>query len=152
MLLSAMGCAASDLSGLRYAGATGADLLLRFAAAATTDTSLSALAARLRLPPRCGAALRRLRDAAALFGAASTRSSQPRLTEIELRLWLAGGGFSASESDRIVKLIWSLAAGISNSRPSSGGAAFLTFWEWAAGFQWVAHALEIYGVDWRAAI
>jgi hypothetical protein len=44
-----------------------------------------------------------------------------------------------------VKLIWGLVVG-------NKDAAFITCWEWVVGWQWVTHALEVYGVDWRSAL
>ncbi|KAI8471008.1 MAG: hypothetical protein J3K34DRAFT_520909 [Monoraphidium minutum] len=148
-LLSELGWEPCDLAGIRRAGTTGAELLLLASAAATSDPACSALAARLRAPPhKARRGLRRLRDAAGLFDAIAVRAAQPRLSEVQLRLWLAGSGASPSEAERIVKLVWTLVA----AGGGGGGARAVTFWEWAAGFQWVTHALEIYGIDWRRAL
>ena len=77
-----------------------------------------------------------------LYDAIATRVAQPRLTDIELRLWLAGQGCSSSEASRVMKLLRSLVMNDEN-------APFITSWEWAMGWTWVMHALEVYGVDWR---
>jgi hypothetical protein len=86
-----------------------------------------------------------IQEAAALYDQIATRIAQPRISEVELRLWLAGQGCSSSETERVLKLLRSLVL-------RDPAAMFVTFWEWAAGWQWVVHALEVYGVDWRGAI
>lgn len=99
---------------------------------------------------------RLLQQSVALYDAVATRCMQPRLSEIELRLWLVGQGCSAGEAGRVLKLMRSLVvAGGSSSRgsgsSSSVGACWVTAWHWVVGWQWVTHALEVYGVDWRGA-
>lgn len=140
----------SDLRTLRRNRTTGAELMLTLAATAGARRGSSPpccleLAAALGLSPHKARRLRRLGDAAALFDAAATRPSQGRLSEVELRLWLAGSGCGASEVARVLKLLRSLVA-------RDEGAAFVTFWQWAAGWGWVTHALGTYGVDWRRAL
>ncbi|GBF90854.1 hypothetical protein Rsub_03708 [Raphidocelis subcapitata] len=147
-LLGEMGFdAASDLRALRRGGTTGAELLAELAAAsALGEPGWASLGARLGLPPHRARRLRRLADAAALFDAVAARAGQGRISEIELRLWLAGSGCSPSEVERVLRLLRRLVA------RGDGGAQFLTFWEFAAGWPWVTHALEAYGVDWRGAL
>jgi len=144
-LLADMGWEQSDLRGLRRCGTTGAELLLQLTAAAAADPACADLATRLRMPQHKARRLRRLVDTTALYDAVATRAAQPRLSEIELRLWLAGSGCSASEVARVLKLLCSLVA-------RDEGAAFVTYREWAVGWQWVTHALEVYGLDWRVAL
>jgi hypothetical protein len=86
-----------------------------------------------------------LQEAAALYDCVATRCAQPRLSEVEVRLWLAGQGCRAAETERVLKLLRSLVS-------RGAESPWFTFWEWAAGWQWVTHALEVYGVDWRAAV
>lgn len=76
-----------------------------------------------------------------LYDAVATRVAQPRLTDIELRLWLAGQGCSSTEASRVMKLLRSL---VMNAE-----APFISAWEWAVGWTWVMHALEVHGVEWR---
>jgi hypothetical protein len=140
-----MGWEPSDLRGLRRADTTGAELLLQLTAAAASDPACRDLALRLRVPQHKARRLRRLVDATALFDAVATRAAQPRLSEVELRLWLAGSGCSAAEVARVLKLLCSLVA-------RDEAAAFITYREWAVNWQWVTHALEVYGLDWRAAL
>lgn len=107
--------------------------------------STAALAARLGVPPHKARRLRRVGDAAALFDAIATRRAQPRVSEIELRLWLAGSGCSAAEVSRVLRLLRGLVA-------RDEGADFVTCWEFVAEWPWVTHALEVYGIDWRTAL
>lgn len=144
-LLEEMGWAPSDLRGMRTAGTTGADLMLLLAAHAP-DPSLSHLAAHLRMPPHKARRLRRVADAVVLFNAISDRPCQPRLSEVELRVWLAGSGCCGPEAGWVVKLLRALVAA-----GEGAGTGRVTFWEWAVGWQWVTHAMEVYGVDWRSA-
>jgi hypothetical protein len=83
-----------------------------------------------------------LQEAVALYDAIATRVAQPRLTEVELRLWLAAQGCDCSDASRTIKLLKSLVLADPDSH--CFGA-----WEWAAGWTWVQHALEVHGVSWR---
>jgi hypothetical protein len=74
----------------------------------------------------------------ALFDSIATRVCQPRLSDIELRLWLAAQGCSSSEAGRVVALLRNLLL--------SDPDAPMTAWEWAAGFTWVQHAFEVFGI------
>ncbi|GBF91744.1 hypothetical protein Rsub_04048 [Raphidocelis subcapitata] len=145
-LLEAMGFDPFDLSGLRRARTTGAELCLDLAAAAASDPPFMALAAHLGLPSHKARRLRKLLDATALYDAVATRAAQPRLSGFELRAWLAGSGCSAGEVTRVMRLLGALVA------RDGGEADAVTFWEWCVGWAWVTHALEVYGVDWRAAL
>ncbi|KIY94816.1 hypothetical protein MNEG_13148 [Monoraphidium neglectum] len=106
---------------------------------------MSRVAALLSVPPHKARRLRRVGDAAALFDAIATRPAQPRVSEVELRLWLAGSGCSASEVERVLRLLRGLVA-------RDEGAEFLTCWQFVAGWPWVTHALEVYGIDWASAL
>jgi hypothetical protein len=68
--------------------------------------------------------------------------AQPRLSEVEVRLWLATQGCGCSEASRTLKLLKSLVLTDPDSRTFSA-------WEWAAGWSWVQHALEVHGLSWR---
>lgn len=80
-----------------------------------------------------------LQDAVSLYDAIATRVAQPRLTEVELRLWLAAQGCCSSEAGRVLKLLRNLVL-------SDPDAPCFSAWEWAAGWTWVQHAFEVYGV------
>lgn len=97
------------------------------------------------MTPKLARRLRRLGDATALFDAVASHPAQPRLTEIELRLWLVGSGCTVSEAGRAARLMMGLVAG-------DDAAGRVTFWEWAVGWRWVTHALEVFGIDWRSAL
>lgn len=84
-------------------------------------------------------------DAARLYDTIAARACQGKLTDVELRLWLAAQGCSASESGRVMKLLRSLV--VASGDPY---APAVCMWDWAVGWSWVMHALEVYGVDWRA--
>jgi hypothetical protein len=142
-----MGFDPFDLAGLRRARVAGAELCIDLAAATASDPPFAALAARLGLPSHKARRLRRLLDATALFDAVAARAAQPRLCGSELRAWLAGSGCSPCEVGRVMRLLGALVA-----RGGGGGAEWVTFWEWCVGWAWVTHALEVYGVDWRAAL
>eukprot|EP00878_Enallax_costatus_P031515 GHUV01034466.1.p1 GENE.GHUV01034466.1~~GHUV01034466.1.p1 ORF type:complete len:102 (+),score=27.59 GHUV01034466.1:550-855(+) len=83
-----------------------------------------------------------LQDALRVYDAIATRVAQPRLTDIELHLWLVSQGCSTSEASRIMKLLRSLVMNDENA-PS------ISSWEWCVGWTWVMHAMEVYGVNWR---
>jgi hypothetical protein len=107
------------------------------------DTSIAALA---MIPLGRARRLARLfQQSTALFDTVATRTLQPRLSEVELRLWLVGQGCGAGEAGRVLKLMRSLVMA------APGTAGWVTAWEWVVGWQWVTHALEVYAVDWRAA-
>jgi hypothetical protein len=90
----------------------------------------------------CVLAALQLQDAMRLYDAIATRVAQPRLTDIELRLWLAGQGCSSGEAGRVMKLLRSLVM-------NDAEAPYVSAWEWSVGWTWVMHALEVYGVEWR---
>jgi hypothetical protein len=143
-LLGACGWDAADLRGLRRARVTGGELLLRLAAA---GPSAAQLGAGLGLPPSKAARLRRrLAPAAALFDAVAPRRAAPALSDADLAAWLAGAGVSPAAALRALRLLQRLVP-----RPARRGGGF-TFAEWAAGWPWVVHALEVHGVPWRAAL
>lgn len=77
-----------------------------------------------------------------LYDAIATHVCQSKLTDVELRLWLAAQGCSRSEASRVMKLLRSLVM-------SDPEAPFISAWDWAVGWTWVMHALEVYGLDWR---
>lgn len=107
------------------------------------DSSIAALAL---IPLGRARRLARLfQQSTALFDSIAVRTLQPRLSEVELRLWLVGQGCSGAEAGRVLKLMRSLVM----SAP--GTAGWVTAWEWVAGWQWVVHAMEVYAVDWRTA-
>jgi hypothetical protein len=151
MLLD-MGWEPTDLRGLRRDATTGAELVLQLAAATASDPACADLAARLRMPRHKARRLRRIVDATALFDAVAPRPGQGRLSELELRLWLAGSGCSAAEVGRVLRLLASLvvrgAPGGGDGIPEAG----VTFRQWAVGWPWVTHALEVYGLNWRNAL
>lgn len=84
-----------------------------------------------------------LQEAVGLYDAIATRVAQPRISEVELRLWLAAKGCDCADASRTIKLLKSLVLADPDSH--CFGA-----WEWAAGWTWVQHALEVHGVSWRA--
>jgi hypothetical protein len=83
-----------------------------------------------------------LQESVALYDAIATRVAPPRLTEVELRLWLAAQGCDCNEATRTIKLLKSLVLADPDSH-------CFTIWEWVAGWTWVLHALEVHGVSWR---
>lgn len=133
-LLQEMGLDAHDTRPIKKAGLNGAELLL------LEEPQLMEL---LGLPKHKARRLRRLQDAMRLYDAIATRVAQPRLTDIELRLWLAGQGCSSGEAGRVMKLLRSLVM-------NNAEAPYVSAWEWSVGWTWVMHALEVYGVEWRA--
>eukprot|EP00882_Tetradesmus_deserticola_P025244 GHRQ01027711.1.p1 GENE.GHRQ01027711.1~~GHRQ01027711.1.p1 ORF type:complete len:246 (+),score=117.72 GHRQ01027711.1:399-1136(+) len=133
-LLQEMGLDAHDTRPIRKAGLNGAELLL------LEEPQLMEL---LGLPKHKARRLRRLQDAMHLYDVIATRVAQPRLTAIELRLWLAGQGCSSGEAGRVMKLLRSLVM-------NDAEALYVSAWEWSVGWTWVMHALEVYGVEWRA--
>lgn len=77
-----------------------------------------------------------MQDALRLYDAIATRVAQPRLSDIEMRLWLVSQGCSTSEASRIMKLLRSLVINDENA-PS------ISCWEWCVGWTWVMHAMEV---------
>eukprot|EP00775_Hariotina_reticulata_P009012 gene9012-9185_t len=122
-----------DVFPLKRAGVSGAELL------SLDEDTLVALTGIARHRAH---RIKRLQDAMKLYDAIATRVCQSRLTDVELRLWLAAQGCSSSEASRVMKLLRSLVM-------SDQEAPFISAWDWAVGWTWVMHALEVYGLDWR---
>lgn len=80
-LMSEMGFDTYDTRAVKKSDTTGAELLLM---------SERDLMLQLSLPKHKARRLRKIQDAVALYDVIATRVAQPRISEIELRLWLAG--------------------------------------------------------------
>eukprot|EP00879_Flechtneria_rotunda_P012199 GHRR01012740.1.p1 GENE.GHRR01012740.1~~GHRR01012740.1.p1 ORF type:complete len:515 (+),score=197.13 GHRR01012740.1:1110-2654(+) len=132
-LLHEAGFDTSDTRAIKRAGLSGAELLL------LDEPQLFAV---LGLPKHKARRLKRLQDAMRLYDTIATCVAQGRLTDLELRLWLASQGCGRPETSRVMKLLRSLVM-------NDPDAPFITAWEWVVGWTWVMHALEVYGVDWR---
>lgn len=63
---------------------------------------------------------------------------QGRLSEVELRLYLASHGCSTAEVDKLIKLFRSLVR--------TDRLDFVTFWDFVSGYDWIAQAFRIYNV------
>eukprot|EP00798_Chlamydomonas_sp_ICE-L_P009790 gene9790-7676_t len=79
-----------------------------------------------------------LQQASDLFDAMATMPDQGRISEVEIRLYLAGQGAGASDVDKIIKLCKNL---LKMDRHGS-----VTFWDFMTGYHWVAQAFNIYAV------
>lgn len=128
-LLQDMGFDKLDLRTFKLHGVAGVDLL---------DMSEDEMVVRLLLPRHKVRKLRALQKAVALFDRISTLPRQGRLSEVELRLYLAANGCGTGEVDKIVRLFRSLVR--------TDRAEFVTFWDFVTGYDWIAQALRIYNV------
>lgn len=64
--------------------------------------------------------------------------SQGRISEIELRLYLASSGLSSADVAKVVGLFKTL---VRNDRTD-----FVTFWDFVTAYDWIAQAFKIYNV------
>uniref|UniRef100_A0A7S0UYY4 SAM domain-containing protein n=1 Tax=Polytomella parva TaxID=51329 RepID=A0A7S0UYY4_9CHLO len=129
LLLSEIGFDRLDLRPFRLNAISGLDLL---------DMTEEEMAIRLLLPTIKIRKLRAVQRAVALFDRIATVPRQGRLSEIELRLYLAGHGCAVHEVDKVVKLFKSLVR--------TDKLDFVTFWDFVVGFDWIAQAFKIYHV------
>mmetsp|Transcript_25551 Transcript_25551/g.55657 ORF Transcript_25551/g.55657 Transcript_25551/m.55657 type:complete len:586 (-) Transcript_25551:158-1915(-) len=129
MLLEEMGFDKLDLRGFRAARVTGADLL---------DLREEELAADFVLPRNKVRKVRALQQATRLFDRISTLPRQGKLSEVEVRLYLAGQGAGAADVNKVIKLLRTL---VRTDRYD-----FITFWDFVTSYDWVQQALKIYNV------
>lgn len=129
LLLEEMGFDSLDLRGVRLHRIDGTSLL-----AMSEDFLLSELV----LPRGKVRKLRALQRAAALFDHIATLPRQGKISEIEMRLYLAGQGASSTEVNKIVKLCRTLVR--------TDKYDFISFWDFVTSYDWIAQALRIYNV------
>ena len=90
------------------------------------------------LPPSQVRKLRALQRAVALFDRIATLPRQGRLSEVELRLFLAAQGCGSVEVDKVVRLVRSLVR--------TDKLDFVTFWDFVCAYDWIAQAFRIYAI------
>ncbi|KAG2490283.1 hypothetical protein HYH03_011235 [Edaphochlamys debaryana] len=128
-LLQEMGFDKLDLRTFKLNAIAGVDLL---------DMTEDEMIVRLLLPRHKVRKLRALQRAVALFDRIATLPRQGRLSEVEMRLFLASQGCSGLEVDKIVRLFRSLVR--------TDRVDFVTFWDFVVAFDWVAQAFRIYNI------
>ncbi|KXZ43813.1 hypothetical protein GPECTOR_80g173 [Gonium pectorale] len=129
-LLAEMGFDKLDLRGFRMNGVAGVDLL---------DMTEDEMIVRLLLPRHKVRKLRALQRAVALYDRIATLPRQGRLSEVEMRLFLASQGCTSAEVDKIVRLFRSLVR--------TDRADFVTFWDFVTAYDWIAQAFRIYNIS-----
>ncbi|PNW72513.1 hypothetical protein CHLRE_16g687182v5 [Chlamydomonas reinhardtii] len=128
-LLQEMGFDKLDLRSFKLNGVAGVDLL---------DMSEDEMVVRLLLPRHKVRKLRALQRAVALFDRIATLPRQGRLSEVELRLFLAAQGCGSVEVDKVVRLVRSLVR--------TDKLDFVTFWDFVCAYDWIAQAFRIYAI------
>ncbi|KAF5839348.1 hypothetical protein DUNSADRAFT_1032 [Dunaliella salina] len=129
LLLEEMGFDRLDLRGFRINHISGATLL-----AMSEDD----MAVDLVLPRSKTRKLRALQRATHLFDRIATLPRQGKISEVELRLFLASQGAGTAEVDKIVKLFKTLVR--------TDKYDFVTFWDFVTSYDWIAQALRIYNI------
>ncbi|PNH02745.1 hypothetical protein TSOC_011237 [Tetrabaena socialis] len=120
-----------DLRSFKVHGISGVDLL---------DMTEDEMIVRLLLPRHKVRKLRALQRAVALFDRIATLPRQGRLSEMELRLFLASQGCGSLEVEKVVRLFRSLV------RTDGKGLDFATFWDFVVSYDWIAQAFRIYSI------
>ncbi|KAG2447415.1 hypothetical protein HYH02_007742 [Chlamydomonas schloesseri] len=128
-LLQEMGFDKLDLRSFKLHAVAGVDLL---------DMSEDEMVVRLLLPRHKVRKLRALQRAVALFDRIATLPRQGRLSEVELRLFLAAQGCGSAEVDKVVRLFRSLVR--------TDKLDFVTFWDFVCAYDWIAQAFRIYAI------
>ncbi|KAG2434292.1 hypothetical protein HXX76_008016 [Chlamydomonas incerta] len=128
-LLQEMGFDKLDLRSFKLHAVAGVDLL---------DMSEDEMVVRLLLPRHKVRKLRALQRAVALFDRIATLPRQGRLSEVELRLFLAAQGCGSGEVDKVVRLVRSLVR--------TDKLDFVTFWDFVCAYDWIAQAFRIYAI------
>uniref|UniRef100_A0A7S3RAC6 SAM domain-containing protein n=1 Tax=Dunaliella tertiolecta TaxID=3047 RepID=A0A7S3RAC6_DUNTE len=129
LLLEEMGFDRLDLRGFRINHISGATLL-----AMSEDD----MAVDLVLPRSKTRKLRALQRATHLFDRIATLPRQGKISEVELRLFLASQGAGTAEVDKVVKLFKTLVR--------TDKYDFVTFWDFVTSYDWIAQALRIYNI------
>ncbi|KAG1659281.1 hypothetical protein FOA52_008210 [Chlamydomonas sp. UWO 241] len=129
LLLEEMGFDRLDLRPFRVARVSGASLLLM---------GKDELSIDMALPRAKVASVLGLQRAVRLFDSIATLPRQGRLTEVELRLWLASKGASSATGSKVLALVRSLVR--------TGTFDFVTFWDFVTSFEWVSQALRIFNL------
>ncbi|KAL6749228.1 armadillo-type protein [Haematococcus lacustris] len=129
LLLEQMGFDSLDLRGFRVHRVSGAALL---------EMSEEDMTIDLVLPRSKVRKLRSLQRAARLFDAIATLPRQGKISEVELRLFLAGQGAGPADVNKVVKLFKTLVR--------VDKYDFVTFWDFVTSYDWISQALRIYNV------
>ncbi|KAJ9513643.1 hypothetical protein QJQ45_006201 [Haematococcus lacustris] len=129
LLLEQMGFDSLDLRGFRVHRVSGAALL---------EMSEEDMTIDLVLPRSKVRKLRSLQRAARLFDAIATLPRQGKISEVELRLFLAGQGAGPADVNKVVKLFKTLVR--------VDKYDFVTFWDFLTSYDWISQALRIYNV------
>ncbi|EFJ40754.1 hypothetical protein VOLCADRAFT_108020 [Volvox carteri f. nagariensis] len=128
-LLQDLGFDKLDLRPVKVHHVAGVDLL---------DMTEDEMIVRLLLPRHKVRKLRALQRAVALYDRIATLPRQGRLSEVELRLFLANQGCSTLEVDKIIRLFRSLV--------HTDKLDFVTFWDFVTAYDWIAQAFRIYNI------
>ncbi|GLC34368.1 hypothetical protein PLESTB_000736600 [Pleodorina starrii] len=128
-LLQDMGFDKLDLRAFKMNHVAGIDLL---------DMTEDEMIVRLLLPRHKVRKLRALQRAVALYDRIATLPRQGRLSEVEMRLFLANQGCSTPEIDKVVRLFRSLV--------HTDKLDFVTFWDFVTAYDWIAQAFRIYNI------
>lgn len=129
LLLEEMGFDRLDLRGFRDGRVNGYRLLTL----SEDQMSINMLLSRAKVHK-----VQVLQRAVALFDRIATLTDQGRISEVELRLYLAGHGASSNEISKVIKLLRTL---VRIDRYD-----FVTFWDFVTGYDWVTQAFRIYNI------
>ncbi|GAX82754.1 hypothetical protein CEUSTIGMA_g10180.t1 [Chlamydomonas eustigma] len=129
MLLEEMGFDMLDLRGFRVARVDGLRLI---------DMSELELSVDMVLPKSRVRKVQALQKAVRTFDSIATLPQQGRISESELRLFLAYQGANNNDMYKVVKLFRTLVR--------MDDFEFVTFWDFVTSFDWVSQAFRIYHI------
>ncbi|GAX79983.1 hypothetical protein CEUSTIGMA_g7422.t1 [Chlamydomonas eustigma] len=129
LLLEEMGFDRLDLRGFRVAKVDG----VRLIGLSESELSFNMVLHRSKVRK-----IQSLQHAVRTFDLIATLPSQGRISEIELRLFLASQGASSAEVQKVVKLFRTLVR--------TDRYEFVTFWDFVTSFDWVSQAFRIYNI------
>jgi hypothetical protein len=89
----------------------------------------------------------KLQRAADVYDRIASKPRQGAVSDMEVRLFLAGQGCSSADGAKAVRLLRSLMPYEPCAGPASAGDEGISFWQFATGFDWVVHSFKIYGVN-----
>lgn len=126
----------SALDRVRLAGTTGRQLLSLSPQDLELSLGLTKLQAR-----KVG----QLQQAVALYDKIALQPGQGTLSEVELRMFLAGRGASSGQTSAMLKLMRTLVSGRSGA-PEEGDTDLLGCFDFVAGFDWIAQLLKLHRI------
>eukprot|EP00798_Chlamydomonas_sp_ICE-L_P012446 gene12446-15650_t len=82
--------------------------------------------------------VKELQRATKLYDRMATLPRQGKMTEVEMRLYLAGQGASSTEISKIIRLVKTLV--------KTDFSGYFSYWDFVLGYDWIKQALHIYAL------